>query len=64
MKKNKIQPRLNSNIVEKFSNEEMIIIAGGKGIWAVLADILLSSNINAYCPVENSGNCVSGCACK
>lgn len=62
MKKAKVTAILNHEIVERFSNEEMMVLVGGVNVWALLAELLLSGANIGYCREENT-NCVEGCAC-
>ncbi len=54
--------RLNSDIVEKFNQDEMVVLSGGNTGW--LEDILkdLDIEVNPSCTINN--NNVAGCACK
>ncbi|CCZ06263.1 hypothetical protein [Culturomica massiliensis] len=60
--KKKVMLRLNSDIVEKFNQDEMVVLSGGNTGW--LEDILkdLDIEVNPSCTINN--NNVAGCACK
>lgn len=58
MKKTNVIPILNPEVIERVSEEEMMVLKGG-----IALDVEIRIEIeNGYqC---NSGNCVAGCACS
>lgn len=62
MKKTNVVATLNPEIVERFSKEEMVVLAGGNGLLGLVLILIGGANIGD-CRTTNT-NCVTGCACS